>query len=256
MDEASLLLMPIPPIAPPEAVVLRTNGSGKTFDLNGFTGVALHSYLDVVVEQGEFSVTATGETGSLERLELVVQNGTLIVDMGAARSGKSECSAAEGVKLIVHMPRLDRVELLGSGTVQAGAFTKGGGLSLSLQGSGDIHLDRFDELTSITVELGGSGDIVAEAVHVAGQTKVELSGSGDVRMGGSTGQIDVNLIGSGDVDMSELRSVTGKVRVIGSGDAYVNCTGALDQRVQGSGDIHPSGSAGGNRPRGVGAQTY
>ncbi len=90
MDEASLLLMPIPPIAPPEAVVLRTNGSGKTFDLNGFTGVALHSYLDVVVEQGEFSVTATGETGSLERLELVVQNGTLIVDMGPAREGKCE----------------------------------------------------------------------------------------------------------------------------------------------------------------------
>lgn len=239
------------PEAPPAANVLRIPGSSRTFDLKDFTAVSVHGSLDVTVEQGSFSVTATGEEAPLEGLRLVVDKGTLVIDMGQVKphdDDHKKNSCASGVKVMVRMPQLIRAELMGSGDVRVGAFTGSGELDVELHGSGDLRVDGFTGIDKLNIDLAGSGDIICDATSVAGSTRIHLAGSGDIRVAGSTGDIDIHVQGSGDVYANDMHAGNAVVEVQGSGDAYVHCSGNLKEEVHGSGDIHVSGSAGVNRP--------
>lgn len=243
--------LPEPPHEATPLRVLRKNEGERSFDLSGFTGVSLRSSVDVLVEQGPFSVRAVGEEEALERLRVEVKGGTLTVDQDSKRFTPGSCNTA--VRVEVRMPKVNSLEVLGSGTMKAGRFDEAGQLVLTLRGSGDLVLDGVRQAGSLSIRLDGSGDVACQDIAVSGLTTIGVAGSGDVVVAGRTKGLEIDLVGSGDIATPGMRSETCKVRLVGSGDVIVGGSGSLEREVVGSGELHVQGSGAGSRPRGVGA---
>ena len=253
-------IAPIAMVAPtpklqPMVVVAPT--PGREFDLKGFAGVKVLGYMDVSLEQGEFAVTAEGDADWVAALQLSVKGQELVVAMKDDNGGENQgkCSK-QTVVVYVHMPKLERMELTGSGDVHANGFDASGPVFVQLSGSGDMHINTFKGLSALSIRLDGSGDVFGEGSAIAGLTKIELAGSGDVRMEGSTEELEVSVVGSGDVDASEMKAHKCRVNVVGSGDVAVNCSGDADSKISGSGTINNSGNGGGNGAQGVENRSY
>lgn len=231
----------------------------RRFALTGFTGVALGSSIDVVVEQGPFSVVATGDPDRLQELDLV-QEGNLL-KIGTQRIPRPKRSLRNGFIVVndpgntlvtIRMPMLDQVFLTGSGDIHVSQFNGTASMMVNGMGSGDITLSGTWEPSSLAILLNGSGDVVCERMNVKGATTINVLGSGDVLISGSAESIDFNLLGSGDLSAQDFKSISGgKINVLGSGDAYVQSAGHLHMLTSGSGTIHTTGSAGLNGSRGV-----
>jgi len=114
---------------------------------------------------------------------------------------------------------LDRIELEGSGSVNASGVLSGDA-SVSISGSGSATLTEL-QLTSLTADLSGSG-----ATRVSGSAT------------GST----VDVSGSGDYDGSALTTRQTRIDVSGSGQARVNVGEQLSATVSGSGDVVYTGN--------------
>lgn len=238
----------------PPAVVLTIDRNNRSFDLKGFTGVQLATSIDVAVTEGEFSVTAAGDEQALERLRITVEKGLLRIDKDNEHWRTQNCEGS--VSVSVRMPVIDRFEVLGSGNLAVGEFKRAEDLSLGLAGSGDMIVAAVGEARTLRLNIEGSGDILVGEAKVSGATTIRIAGSGDVRVAGQSGSLDIGISGSGDVSAGDLESGTCKVRIAGSGDVIVNCSGEMDSRITGSGQVVQSGSSGGARPRGVGTMSY
>jgi len=70
------------------------------------------------------------------------------------------------------------------------------------------------------------------------QLQLASRGSGDILVSGRTGALDLKLQGSGDANLRSLAAANGTVGVFGSGDAVVRVSGRLDASAFGSGDVH------------------
>ncbi|MBK9147794.1 MAG: DUF2807 domain-containing protein [Flavobacteriales bacterium] len=236
------------------AVVLTIDRNSRSYDLKGFTGVQLATSIDVTVTEGEFSVTAMGDQQALDRLRITVEKGLLRIDKDHEKWPKQNCEAS--VSVSVRMPVIDRFEVLGSGNLAVGEFKRAEDLTLGLAGSGDMIIGAVNEARSLRLNIAGSGDIVLGETNVSGATTIRIAGSGDVRVAGRSGSLDIGVSGSGNVSAGGLESGTCKVRISGSGDVIVNCSGQMDSSISGSGQVVQSGSSGGARPRGVGTMSY
>jgi hypothetical protein len=249
---------PLATSAPTPATAVRSHGK-RVFPFSGFTALTITGSLDVVVEQGPFAVEASGDEELLEGIhfEMGGKNLMLLLSEPCLKNSERGRDRARELVVTVRLPRLERLEILGSGSAVLDHFERGGDMAFIVRGSGDIHFTAITGLRGFHAELFGSGDITGGEVEVSGTTTIQLRGSGDVRLSGTTKRADIEVFGSGDVDASGLRSDDVKVVVRGSGDARVNSIGSLEQSIFGSGEIHNNGNAGRSRPRGVGSdQTY
>lgn len=88
----------------------------RRFDASGFDRVALGGSDDVVIRQGNgFSVVATGEADDLEKLEILVEKGTLKIGRKKGNWGWG----GKDVTVAVTMPALRGVAVSGSGDLKA-----------------------------------------------------------------------------------------------------------------------------------------
>ncbi|MCB0769834.1 MAG: DUF2807 domain-containing protein [Flavobacteriales bacterium] len=235
-----------PSVVPaPKAVVVvpeRKDPGPKAFDHTGFTGVSVLGGLDVMIEQGAFAVAVDGENVE-DLVEITMQGKTLMV-APKERKGKEKGGCEKSPHIAVSMPALERLVLTGSGTIHVDEFVDMETMEIKLNGSGDVHFQRFAGLRKLEAYLSGSGDIHGGSVEVAGLTRLNLAGSGDISVHGSTEELDIYLVGSGDVDASGLRSGRCEIKIVGSGDAIVDCNGTFNSQVTGSGDLRNTGNAG------------
>jgi len=222
----------------------------RSFDLRGFTGVAIMGSANVFVEEGDFSVVADGDQEVLDRLEITTEGNLLKV--GFARS-RGPVTVRGRSDIRIRMPRVDELLIMGSGNISAGSFAKAAGLKLMVMGSGGITFNGIKDAQELEVIVEGSGDVSCQQMNIRGKTSIIVQGSGDAQVGGSTDRIDVIVQGSGDVHATNLKAKNGgRVIVSGSGDAHVHSDGNLELITTGSGRVHTSGSAGQVRSRGVG----
>ena len=234
----------LPPAPVPNATPKQTGDtSTKTYALRDFSAVASFTSADVFVEEGPWSVTAIGDPKQLERLEVNVEKGVLKITM--KKDKRSNYNTWQALKLEVYMPQVTRLEQQGSGDIKVGDLSGGKSLALTAMGSGDIVLKSVKSLAELTLLVQGSGDINCLSAIISGHTSATVLGSGDVKASGSTGTLEVMVQGSGNVDLSGMKSQSGNVSVLGSGDVIVNCTGPLEQLIHGSGTIRNVDSAGG-----------
>lgn len=174
-----------------------------------FRAVRCSGSLDVSVRVGEErAVRVRGDDNLIERVEAVVEDGTLHIRM---RSGGYRTRLPLVVE--VATPALSALSLEGSGDLRVSGLSSGT-FSVHLSGSGDVRgSGAVDELE---VSLSGSGDIEL-AELAARRANVVSAGSGDIRVNASD-ELSVALSGSGDVGYRG--SPTLRKVVSGSGDVH------------------------------------
>jgi hypothetical protein len=191
----------------------------RSYQVTGFTGVELAGPDNVVVKQGAaFTATATGPQDVLNKLELVVRDGKLIV---RRQSEFMNWSSGQSATITVTMPALTSAEVTGSGSLTADRAA-GDAISASVAGSGDLELTLV-EAKSVDLSLAGAGDLVVK--------------------GGKADRGDISLAGSGDVSTTGLSLTAADISLAGSGDIDATATGTADVSVAGSGDVRVGGGA-------------
>jgi hypothetical protein len=189
----------------------------RRFPATGFDKVRVAGSADVQATTGQsHSVRATGSEGDLDRLDIRVENGTLIV----TQKPGSWSWGREGVKVFVTAPALTAASLMGAGDMSVDRL-RGDQVSLAVAGSGDLRVAAVDARTA-NLALSGSGDIVA-----AGRCR----------------RASMALRGSGDIMARDLACETIDVALMGSGDVSARATGTASLALNGSGDISVTGGA-------------
>lgn len=194
----------------------------RSFALADFDRVTLRGSDDVNIVVGKsFSVSATGPESTLDKLEIVVEDGILKVGrksrsawhVGWSRNGD------KGAKITVTMPAI------------RGA---------SLAGSGDMTVDSATA-DAFKVSLAGSGDLKIANVQ-AKSVDLSLAGSGNVEIAGRTGSIDISSAGSGDIAAGAVEAETAEVSLAGSGNVSARASGSASVSIVGSGDVAIAGT--------------
>jgi len=190
----------------------------RQFQLANFDHVTLKGPDNVEVRVGPaFSVTAQGDTGVMQALEIKLDGTDLEIGRKNTRNsfnwgGSNDDDAA--IKVIVTMPAI------------RGA---------TLAGSGDLSVDRVTG-DAFDASLAGSGDMLLGGLAVK-TAELSIAGSGDIRANGTADQVKVSIAGSGDADGSGLAAKGAQVSIAGSGNTRLAVDGQANVSIVGSGDV-------------------
>lgn len=205
-------------------------GTSRTYQVAGFTGVALKGSDDADVRVGQaFSVRAEGPSDRLDDLKIVKDGDTLKI---SRKSNHMSWGGGRDVKVFVTMPAIRSASIAGSGNMTVDRV-EGGGFDGSTAGSGDLSIGQM-QVDQVKLSIAGSGNIAASGA--AKQASLSIAGSGGIDAGGLTAsQADVSVAGSGDVKAT----VNGhaKVSMMGSGDVDLGGGATCDVSKMGSGTV-------------------
>lgn len=194
------------------------SGNSRSYDVAGFTKVALRGSDDIDVRVGPaFSVRAEGDPEVLEYLKIERDGDTLKV---GRRNRMGFNWGKRTAKVCVTMPRINE------------------GM---IAGSGNMVIDRADG-AKFAAASAGSGRISIAALAV-GEAEFSIAGSGGVSAGGTARSVKVNIAGSGDVGARALKAGAAEVSVAGSGNVTLDVNGDAKVAIMGSGDVDLGASA-------------
>lgn len=190
----------------------------RNFPVTAFDRLAVGGSSDVTVTTGKaVGVTATGDPRALDRLDIRVDDGKLIIGTkGSWNSGGS----TEKTRIAVTVPMLR---------------------AAAVSGSGNVRVDRIDT-ADFEAAVSGSGNLALPSL-AASKARFAVAGSGNVDAAGRSNETAAKVSGSGGLDISGLKTGVLTASVSGSGnvDAYATTSAALS--VAGSGDIRVRGGA-------------
>ncbi len=191
----------------------------RSFTVGDFQAVATGGAYDVVIKVGGApSVRAEGDVQEIERMEVVVENGTLAIRR-KRQSGSLQMSSRP-VTVYVTAPSLR---------------------AASIGGAGDMRIDKV-EGASFAGSIGGAGDMQIGSLRVQ-QASFSIGGSGNIRATGTANKSDISVAGSGSVELDGFKSRNASVSIVGSGDVRARATETADVSIVGSGDVTISGTA-------------
>lgn len=178
---------------------------------DSFNGVNLSMHASVHISKGkEHSIVIVAAPNILEHIAVHSNGQTLYID-------KNRClrTRMDDIKIFITTPRLE---------------------NLDLSGSGNIHLEEAFEGEQLQLSLSGSGKIFAESLSYQSIT-ANISGSGDIKTSGFVHQQCVSISGSGNMEGYAMQSEYATIKISGSGNAKVFVTELLDGKIAGSGNI-------------------
>lgn len=219
-----------------------------------FSSIESNSSVDIVLKQGSncsIVIEADNDIVSKVKTEVVGNKLTIGLERGTYRNIKV-------LRATITLPRLEELQIKGSGDVSSIGTIEAQGLKIGISGSGDVNLDL--KSTNTTAEIRGSGDIVLEGlrgnldISIAGsgdfdakQVQLEkmiakVLGSGDVTLTGTAQNLELEIMGSGDADLKELKAQTCNVSLRGSGEIDVYAANEIKAEAMGSGDLNIYGN--------------
>lgn len=186
-----------------------------------FDRIALSGSPDVIVTVGAAaSVRAEGDAATLDRLEIVNENGQLRIGMRNSAGSWFSWGHQRGVTIHVTVPAL---------------------AAASITGSGGMRIDRVQG-PAFAGSVTGSGDM-AIAAMAADQASFTITGSGDITAAGHARQATGSITGSGDLRLAQLETAAATLAVAGSGNIGIRATETAAIELRGSGDITVAGPA-------------
>lgn len=193
-------------------------GATRTYAATGFTGIDLRGSDNVDVKIGTaFSVTAEGDTKTLDQLEIQVVDGVLRIGR-KDRSG-NWFSHDNGARIHVVMPALARARV---------------------SGSGDLTAERAEG--DVEAAISGSGDLDIENLK-GGTATLSIAGSGDLSVKGTADKLSASIAGSGDISAGNLTANSADISIAGSGSVRGTVKGPASVSIVGSGDVELVGGA-------------
>ncbi|MGN6375693.1 MAG: head GIN domain-containing protein [Sphingomonas sp.] len=205
-------------------------GTSRSYDVSGFTGVALTGSDDADVRTGAaFAVRAQGPADQLDDLVIRRRGDTLVI---SRRPHSGFHWGGRKVKVFVTMPTIDKARIAGSGDMTVDTV-RGHGFSGATAGSGNLSVHRVS-VDSLALAIDGSGDIAADGS--ARTLSASVNGSGDITAGGLTAQqADVSVAGSGDIKATVNGQAS--VSIMGSGDVDLGSGARCTVSKHGSGEV-------------------
>ncbi|MBS1524567.1 MAG: DUF2807 domain-containing protein [Bacteroidetes bacterium] len=194
----------------------------QTRQVSGFHAIASGGSFDVHVRlDGNESVKVTAESGIMNEIETVVEDGTLKIRFKDHHRWYRDDSENRGkIEVDVEAKSLDALTNSGSG---------------SLRVEGTISAENF------RATLSGSGDMSASIK--SGDVHAVISGSGSIKLSGSSNDAQFVITGSGEMDCKRLKTSSVNATVTGSGNIYVEADKSIVAHITGSGGIIYTGSA-------------
>lgn len=211
-------------------------------DLNEFTSIDVHDFASVYLEAGDAqSVRVEGEADVLDRLDVRVANGELIVEVDGCFRGDPTFDVY--IVLPEALP-LETVALRGAGTLRTeSAVTVAETFFLEVSGAGSAYFLAANENTDTKVDIGGAGEVVM--TQLAEDMDINIRGGGDLNLEGKANRMACKITGAGDLDAFDFPVETANLDVSGSGDAKVTVNdGDLDVEISGAGSVYYRGEPG------------
>lgn len=208
----------------------------RNFSVGAFDRIEVSGPYDVQISTGgEPSVSASGPESLVQRMDVQVQDGRLLI-----RPRKNENRIQWGnrghVEVQVTVPLLRGADITGSGDiridkVRAQSFEAG------IRGSGDLSIDAF-EGKAFAASIAGSGGIRA-ASGTAEQVELKIGGSGSIDTQGVTANNAAATI-SGSGNIAATATDTAAVRIFGSGDVEIKGGAKCTVENKGAGNFRCS----------------
>lgn len=249
-----------------------TTPGARQYPVKDYRKVEVLGNLNIIVEAGDFEVTAQGDDEVLERLSVKVDGERLLLyvqDKSETRTKKglfggtvttttSGSCGGDKLAITVRLPQLERAQVQGSGSIRIGDLQLAKGLDLRVQGSGGIKAEGAITTSDLTVSVQGSGKVECARITVAGhtditvqgsghaecrqvgssaRTSVSVQGSGRALVSGATEELLVSLKGSGQVQAQDLSARKSTVDLAGSGNVHVKESANLTVQSAGSGRV-------------------
>jgi Putative auto-transporter adhesin, head GIN domain len=193
----------------------------RTFEVGEFTEISTVGPQNLVVTRGDgFSVRSEGDPGALGLLEVVNDDGELVIRPKNQFGPNFNWGRMSGATYFVTLPRLEEISMAGSGSVQIDRV-EGEEFSGSIAGSGELRIAALD---------------VDEA-------DFSIGGSGNLSVVGSAREAEISIGGSGEVNADGLIAESASIRIGGSGNVALTARDEVDVSIAGSGEVNISGPA-------------
>lgn len=220
----------------------------KNIPINDFEKVTAEGSMSVYFEQSS-QVGAVLECSDniAPYVEVFNQGNELVVryKKGIVINLFGKDSKKNKVKVSIKSPKINSINLNGSGDFIATGDLAAENLSVNLNGSGDIDLkgvrcNAGAQPGAFAAQLNGSGDIVVAGEILANSTAIQLNGSGDIKTKNIVAHtLASQLNGSGDVVILSAIADKSNVELSGSGDLVIKDlrSSNIDSKLNGSGDL-------------------
>ena len=200
-------------------VAAPATAADRSFAAAGFDKIDLAAAATVEVQTGgRFAIHAEGDPGLLDRLDITVRDGTLIV--GWRRGPAIQLNRNNNLHITVAMPRITAATVSGAGT---------------------LSIDRAD-VPDFAATLRGAGTLRLASLRVR-QLHLDMNGAGQIVAAGAAEQIEAHLNGVGSIDAAQLTARSGRLAMAGTGSLKARVNGPADVTMGGIGRIEVLGQA-------------
>jgi hypothetical protein len=187
----------------------------QPYVVTSFDSIRLDAPVRVLVRSGGgASARGEGDRDTLDRIDLQVSSGLLVVRLRPPAAGANARGAVGPATLILTTQQVRRVQLSGGG-------------SISVEG---MKGQRGD------IALAGSGDIAVSGVALD-RLVLMVAGNGRLTLSGTAAILEARLTGAGSVAGESLRAKDAKIVNQGPGAIVATVGGTADISTAGSGDV-------------------
>lgn len=172
----------------------------RSFNVEQFTGIdtTVGADIDFKMSEGEPSVTVEAPDNIIDKLDIQVENGVLMVrladDRYSIRNGNIRIKASAAT--------LESLDIKGAGDFDC-LDLDCAAMDVNISGAGDVTFNDLRCESDVNVTVHGAGDIDLDGLSCR-KVSVEIMGAGDVRLTGKAESASLSIKGAGDIDAREL----------------------------------------------------
>ncbi len=169
----------------------------RNYDLSGFDSINVAGVYELDVRVGsDFSIALSGPAEEMERVEVSVKNGSLVLDQRKRLRGEKRRHNREGIEAVITMPSLTALKVSGVVDGQI-AGVDAESFAVNISGVGDVRIEG--QCGALDANLSGVGDLDAEGLECR-SANVNVSGVGSAAVFASE-EVDARVSGMGDIDV-------------------------------------------------------
>jgi phage shock protein PspC (stress-responsive transcriptional regulator) len=176
-------------------------------ELRDFDRIEISGKFDLRVVHGDnYSVDLTGSEEQKEQYNVSRSGETLIIDFNGKKDFDWNVKglSLEEMRIIITMPRIEKIEANGFGTI------------------------RFDEFTSDDFEIDSRGPVKIRGDINAHNLVVKLTGKSEADLSGNANNLNAHVEFASTLRAYDLQTQDAFVEVNGASSAKVNVTGTLE----------------------------
>lgn len=204
----------------------------ETRTLSGVQNIDLSMDARVEVTQDSTYFLEVVAQANIQNEVLTQQDGTTL----KIKSRSNVWIKSDDITIKVHLPKVNSLEVSGSGILQGMGGIQTQALDLVVSGSGEINLPTL-QAQMLDADISGSGKVTISAGSCP-ETHTQISGSGSIRVSGmQSDQVHCKTSGSGLTRV--WASQTLYADISGSGDVLYRGNPVIETHISGSGSVKP-----------------